>query len=161
MLAGDTTFIISLQHGLWSSLIIILIDINKIFFLNLRCTVLTWIVHSCMASCFGKCMEKAGFFFFFCKSVYQQCLKHCSFAWKKLCTFPSDVENTPVWRCESTKSAKFGAIFFKAASSSVLSDYDSKTLQKQNTDVCLWSVSGTPGQWEPMRNYSNHLEKHL
>lgn len=51
--------------------------------------------------------------------------------------------------------------FFKAASSSVLSDYDSKTLQKQNTDVCLWSVSGTPGQWEPMRNYSNHLEKHL
>lgn len=81
------------------------------FFLNLRCTVLTWIVHSCMASCLGKCMEKAGIFF--SERVYQQCLKHCSFAWKKLCTFPSDVENTPVWRCESTKSAKFGAIFLK------------------------------------------------
>lgn len=161
MLAGDTTFIISLQHGLWSSLIIILIDINKIFFFKFKMHCIDMDCAFMHGQLFWQMYGKGRLFFFFCKSVYQQCLKHCSFAWKKLCTFPSDVENTPVWRCESTKSAKFGAIFFKAASSSVLSDYDSKTLQKQNTDVCLWSVSGTPGQWEPMRNYSNHLEKHL
>lgn len=161
MLAGDTTFIISLQHGLWSSLIIILIDINKIFFFKFKMHCIDMDCAFMHGQLFWQMYGKGRLFFFFCKSVYQQCLKHCSFAWKKLCTFPSDVENTPVWRCESTKSAKFGAIFFKAASSSVLSDYDSKTLQKQNTDVCLWSVSGTPVQWEPMRNYSNHLEKHL
>lgn len=161
MLAGDTTFIISLQHGLWSSLIIILIDINKIFFFKFKMHCIDMDCAFMHGQLFWQMYGKGRLFFFFCKSVYQQCLKHCSFAWKKLCTFPSDVENTPVWRCESTKSAKFSAIFFKAASSSVLSDYDSKTLQKQNTDVCLWSVSGTPGQWEPMRNYSNHLEKHL
>lgn len=113
MLAGDTTFIISLQHGLWSSLIIILIDINKIFFFKFKMHCIDMDCAFMHGQLFWQMYGKGRLFFFFCKSVYQQCLKHCSFAWKKLCTFPSDVENTPVWRCESTKLAKFSAIFLK------------------------------------------------